>query len=1034
MAIGESNSRFSLHASAWPGDDFPAWLPPMLVKELRQGLQAGVFFWTFVLLQGVLFLLFSVFTLARADSLDEQASLAFFFWTAAVAALVVVVPLRGLGTIGGERRGNGLDLLQITRLSATRIVTGKWAAIVAQLALVAVTLLPYVVLRYFFGGVEVFSQIEMLGWIVAVGALVAAAAIALSALPVWLRVGVVAVGCSLGCLLVVLILAGDLPRLLGLGISPAAKAGLLAILATHAVAFLEFAASRIAPPAENHALRKRLLAVAVAAAWPITGCLGTQQAALGTFLATGPLLLCYAMGTLVDMPSRVATLFAPFRRFAAAGRLAAALFTPGWATGIPFLAILFATCLAGWLGCVHRFLPSQAEPPALAAAVLLVATIVCPLPFAIRFARLDRRLMVGLLVQLTCFLSFILANVAKPFGTSWPDFTTGRFATLPFPLGAACSLTAIAAATSSPTRLANIAPTFAQAGLAVLCVTLAAVVRPWLREMRIVGDLVRGRCRDGRPLETVLADASMPSVIRERPAAPARPWRWSGDDFPGWLPAMLVRELRQGVQSGFFVWTFVGIQAAMFVLMAWAASVLGPGSNRVVATDVARWFWATLAGVIGIVLPLRGLAAVSGERAGNNLDLVRLSRLSAKRIIVGKWLAIAAQGLLVATALLPYLVLRYFFGGVDVLGELGAFGWIAIVSLAVSAAALAVSTLPVWVRIGIGVLVAIVGFVLAMAIFNDISRTGGTGMPNLDTAEQLGVIAILAAYTLALLEYAAGRIAAPAESHAGRKRLLALVIAAAWVVMGCLGSSGGFGWTAATTGPLLLCFAIGALVEPPLPIASLHRPFGRFGAIGRLAAALFTPGWATGLPFVAILAALCMTGWLTFFARMIAGGVPGFRDANFTFALTLGLLVVATILYPLPFLVRLPALVTRGEGRSIAQIAGRGDSLIIYGLVQLACLLVFVYTLAVNGWTDRMGWLFTLPFPLAALCAYPGVIDGQGGLGTLTHLETSWTFIAAALLTTLVGLLFIAAPWCRAMQATQRLVRRDIRPSGGATA
>jgi hypothetical protein len=1024
MVIAESNSRFSMHASAWPGDDFPAWLPPMLVKELRQGLQSGIFLRTFVLLQGALFLLFSVFVLAGADGPGDQRALAFFFWTAAVAALVLIVPLCGLGAIGGERRDNGLDLLQISRLSASRIVTGKWAAIVAQIVLVAVTFLPYVVVRYFFGGVDVLGQIESLGWIMAIGALVAAAAIALSALPLWLRVGIVVLVGGMLLPVIAAIIDDGIPRWFGsLVLSPATKGAILAILAVHALAFLEFAASRIAPPAENHAGRKRLLAVAVAAAWPITGWLGTQQAALGTFLATGPLLLCYAMGTLVDMPSRVATLFAPFRRFAAAGRLAAALFTPGWATGIPFLAILFATCLAGWLGCVRRFLPSQAEPPALAAAVLLVATVVCPLPFAIRFARLDRRLMVGLLVQLTCFLSFILANVAKPFGTSWPDFTTGWFATLPFPLGAACSLTAIAAATSSPTRLANIAPTFAQAGLAVLCVALAAVVRPWLRELGIVGDLVRGRCRDGRPLETALADASMPRVIRERPAAPARPWRWSGDDFPGWLPAMLVRELRQGVQSGFFIWTFIGIQAAMFVLMAWAASVLGPGSNRVVATDIVRWFWVTMAGVIGIVLPLRGLAAVSGERAGNNLDLVRLSRLSATRIIVGKWLAIAAQGLLVATALLPYLVLRYFFGGVNVLGELEAFGWILIVSLAVAAAALAVSTLPVWVRIGIGVLVAVVGFVPAVVIFDDISRTGGTGMPNLDTAEQLGVIAILAAYTLALLEYAAARIAAPAENHAGRKRLLALVIAAAWVVMGCLDSSGGFGWTAAATGPLLLCFAIGSLVEPPLPIAALHRPFGRFGAFGRLAAALFTPGWATGLVFVLILAGLCTTGWLTFFARMIAGGVPGFRDADFTVALTLGLLVVATILYPLPFLVRLPALVTRGEGRSIAQIAGRGGSLIIYGLVQLACLLVFVYTLAVNGWTDRMGWLFTLPFPLAALCAYPVVIDGQGGLGTLTLLETSWVFIAAAVLTTLVGLLVVTAPWCRAMRATQRLSR-----------
>ena len=35
---------------AWRGDDFPAWLSPMLVKELRQGVQSGVFGWTCIAL------------------------------------------------------------------------------------------------------------------------------------------------------------------------------------------------------------------------------------------------------------------------------------------------------------------------------------------------------------------------------------------------------------------------------------------------------------------------------------------------------------------------------------------------------------------------------------------------------------------------------------------------------------------------------------------------------------------------------------------------------------------------------------------------------------------------------------------------------------------------------------------------------------------------------------------------------------------------------------------------------------------------
>jgi hypothetical protein len=71
----------------WPGDDFPAWISPMLVKELRQGVQSGAFAWTFIGLQGAMFLLCSVFVLNGAEGRDEQAAFAFFFWTAAVATM-----------------------------------------------------------------------------------------------------------------------------------------------------------------------------------------------------------------------------------------------------------------------------------------------------------------------------------------------------------------------------------------------------------------------------------------------------------------------------------------------------------------------------------------------------------------------------------------------------------------------------------------------------------------------------------------------------------------------------------------------------------------------------------------------------------------------------------------------------------------------------------------------------------------------------------------------------------------------------------
>ena len=64
--------------------------------------------------------------------------------------------------------------------------------------------------------------------------------------------------------------------------------------------------------------------------------------------------------------------------------------------------------------------------------------------------------------------------------------------------------------------------------------------------------------------------------------APAeRGMRWRGDDFPAWLSPMLVKELRQGIQSGAFAWTFVGLQVAMFLIMSSMVTLTDDGRVRV---------------------------------------------------------------------------------------------------------------------------------------------------------------------------------------------------------------------------------------------------------------------------------------------------------------------------------------------------------------------------------------------------------------------------------------------------------------------
>ncbi len=981
--------------AGWQGDDFPDWISPMLVKELRQGVQSGVFFWTFLVFQAALFLVFSIQVLAESGDDD---GFSFLFWLTAVMAVSVIVPLRGVGAISGERVGNGLDLLNLTRLSATRIVFGKWIALVAQSAVLAVTLLPYCTLRYFFGGVDVLVELQGLGWIMATGAVVAAAAVALSTLPLGFRIGISSAVSAVGFFVFVAVVDG--PR--GI-VSPwwtwlTTPSAILATMAVYTFAFLEFAASKIATPVENHAARTRLFALALAAIWPIVAWRGDALVAVATFFATGPLLLSYAMGAMIERPSHVRTLFLPFCKAGVAGRLAATVFTPGWASGLVFVAALAGLCGASVLELLERYATPDQRLMALAFASLLVAAIVFPLPVIVRVTQVRYAAILYFLCHLLGFMTFAFANAFKYYQEPWWEYETGQLVTLPLPIGAACSLLAIWESVPGSYDLSAVATTYTAAGLVIVGVVLAAVAWPWLREFAAVGRLLRG--------DTGIALGSAKTVVVRR-AAVTQPWVWRGDDFPSWLPPMLVRELRQGVQSGVFAWTFIGIQAAMFALMTWAVGTFGGGPGGIPAREFSALFWLAIATAIVVVVPLRGLTAVSNERLGNNLDLVRLSRLSATRIILGKWLAIACQGVLVATALLPYLVLRYFLGGVDVVNDLEAFGWMAVAALAVTAAALALSTQPLWMRIGICVFVVMAVFVPAVELLEEVSRSR-RGLGGVSVAMRVGIIAGIALYTAAFLEYAAARIAPAAENHAGRKRLLAITIAIAWVILGICGSRDAAGFTMLFTAPLMLCLTIESLLEKPVPIATLYRPFGRWRSVGRVAAMVFTPGWASGLPFVGIVSCLCTIGWCAWLASNWGDGedvVVGF---------TIACLIASAVLFPLPFLVHMPRVRAR---------------FLFYALIQLLCFLVFVYLMAVapdgtTSWANWGGWLFALPFPLAALPAYV-----QFGSGS-NLAEYAPVFIIASVLTTLVVLASVASPWLREMHVLTRFVAHVRPPSG----
>jgi len=98
-----------------------------------------------------------------------------FFWTLITIALLVVTPSRALGSLKLEMTSRTIDLLLLTRLDAWRIVTGKWLSLMAQAGLLLVSLLPYGIVRYFAGSVDLVNDAQQCAALLGGAALLTAA-------------------------------------------------------------------------------------------------------------------------------------------------------------------------------------------------------------------------------------------------------------------------------------------------------------------------------------------------------------------------------------------------------------------------------------------------------------------------------------------------------------------------------------------------------------------------------------------------------------------------------------------------------------------------------------------------------------------------------------------------------------------------------------------------------------------------------------------------------------------------------------------
>ena len=448
-------------------------------------------------------------------------------------------------------------------------------------------------------------------------------------------------------------------------------------------------------------------------------------------------------------------------------------------------------------------------------------------------------------------------------------------------------------------------------------------------------------------------------------AAGAKPARWPGDDFPAWISPMLVKELRQGVQSGAFAWTFILLQVAMFLLMTfWVLNRSTGLQSRLEVNQLFHgFFWAVFGFAAAVILPVRAAGSMTAERVGNTLDLLRLTHLSSTQIVVGKWLAVMAQVLLIAAAVLPYLVLQYFFGGLDIVADLFSFMVVLLVAAVMTAGSLAAAGQSPLTR---GLLTAF----LFIAVPNFLGGAGSVfGTAVLSPWSALPAILVVAALlTAVMLVYAAAAIAPPAENHAARVRVLALAATGLALVAGAWFGPISASFVIAVTVLLVAGIAIAELTSDPVELASIHAPFARLGPFGRLAAMVLTPGWATAICFTLLVA--------PFLGLAVVSGFPGLPPtAMIPEKFVLG---VAAILFPLSLMLRTRA----GKTRRVVFFGVQIFSLVIFFLQSP---LGFSNTAAVEIFRALTNLL-----PLAALLNLL-TVSGSGGVEPMITLAAGTT-------------------------------------------
>lgn len=161
---------------------------------------------------------------------------------------------------------------------------------------------------------------------------------------------------------------------------------------------------------------------------------------------------------------------------------------------------------------------------------------------------------------------------------------------------------------------------------------------------------------------------------------------------------MVVKELQQGMRRASFVYPFLITQ--ILSIAAMATEIVTASMMRADYVGVMNLgllvqcglFWNVIGAMCGVIMPLAGLVLMGQEVEEGNHELLLLTMLERWSVVRGKFMVLWSVSLLSVLSVLPYVVLRYLVGGMEILQELACLLTVMGLAAVTSSAAIGASS------------------------------------------------------------------------------------------------------------------------------------------------------------------------------------------------------------------------------------------------------------------------------------------------------------------------------------------------------